>query len=68
MLFRVTDPQTNNPPDLQQAALTEAWADHLDPQALEGWAVTADGILVLLDQRGRFGVPEAGRFQVEFEK
>jgi hypothetical protein len=63
-MFRVIDKQTGQAPDLEEIALHEAWADGLIYCDIEGFAMLADGALILLDECGRYRCCPAGRFEI----
>ena len=65
--FTVTDNQTGTYPDLERIALTEEWAKHLTYCDIEGFAISEDGALLLLDECGGVAYCPADRFTVIFE-
>lgn len=64
--YTVVDPRTGEEPDLRTIARTEEWARHL--LGADGFAVMADGILVLLDTCGNYAYCPTGRFEVRWEQ
>lgn len=66
--FTVIDNKTGEYPDLWDIALTEEWAKHLMYCDMDGFAITEDGVLVLLDECGGVAYCPEERFTVLFEK
>jgi len=52
--------------ELEELALTEKWAKGLVYCDIDGFAVMADGVLVLLDECGSYAFPPDGLFRVEW--
>lgn len=67
MTFRVIDKKTGKEPDLRKIALRENWAKHLIYCDMEGFAITEDGALILLDECGGMAYCPDGRFEVALE-
>lgn len=67
MTFTVTDGQTGQEPDLEKIVLTEPWAKGLIWCDVEGFALTQDGELILLDECGQWRCCPEGRFQVVYQ-
>ena len=63
-MFKVIDRTTGKEPDLAEIALREDWADGLTRFDMEGFAVTEDGSLVLLDECGQYRCCPQNRFDV----
>jgi len=63
-MFTVIDPKTNRPPDLEQIAIHEKWADGLIWCDMEGFAMFEDGDLVLMDECGSYKYVPEGRFKI----
>lgn len=66
--FDVVDTNTGEYPSLQEIALNEDWAKNLVYCDMEGFAITEDGNLLLLDECGNFAYPPNGRFQTIHRK
>lgn len=66
MTFDVIDPKTGEYPDLEHIARTEGWAQRLNPCDTEGFCITEDGNLILMDERGNYAFCPDGRFQVDY--
>ena len=64
MTFRVIDTTTGHAPDLAIIALNEDWARGLIYCDMEGFAITEDGGLILLDECGNYAYCPEGRFEV----
>lgn len=62
--FSVIDNQIGKPADTEQIALTENWASHLIYCDMEGFAITEDGALVLLDECGNYAWCPPDRFWI----
>lgn len=67
MEFRVIDKQTSKEADAYEIALHEEWASCLVYCDMEGFAITEDGSLVLMDECGNVVYCDADRFKVVFE-
>ena len=65
--FTVIDTKTGEYPDLQKIALKEGWAKGLIYSDMEGFAVTEDGSLILMDECGGYSYCPAERFKVVIE-
>jgi hypothetical protein len=63
-MFTVIDRQTGKAPDLATIALNEAWAHNLCYCDMDGFALTEDDCLILLDECGKHVSCPAGRFDV----
>lgn len=66
MGIEVIDKETGTYPDLEKIALTEEWAKDLCYCDMEGFALTEDGCLILLDECGRFAYCPPDRFTVHY--
>ena len=62
--FSVIDTKTGKYPDLQKIALKEDWAKGLMYCDMEGFAISEDGCLYLMDECGNMVVCPEGRFRV----
>ena len=67
MKFRVIDRQTGQPAAVRKIILEEEWARGLIYCDMEGFAITEDGGLILLDTCGDYVECPKGRFRVEFD-
>jgi len=67
MKFRVIDKQTSKEADPYEIALHEEWASCLVYCDMEGFAITEDGYLVLMDECGSVVYCDTDRFKVVFE-
>ena len=65
--FCVFDKKKNKEADCYKIALKEDWATCFCYCAMEGFAITQDGILILLDECGRFTYCPDNRFKVVSE-
>lgn len=65
--FTVIDNQTGKEPDLWKIATNEDWAKHLMYCDMEGFAISEDGTLLLLDECGNFAYCPEGRFTVTID-
>ena len=65
--FCVFDKKENKEADCYKIALKEDWAKCLCYCDMEGFAITQDGILILLDECGRFTYCPDNRFKVVSE-
>ena len=66
MTFDVIDQKTGEYPDLEHIARTEEWAQRLNPCDTEGFCITEDGNLILMDECGNYAFCPDGRFQVDY--
>ena len=64
--FCVFDKKKNKEADCYKIALKEDWAKCLCYCDMDGFAITQDGILILLDECGRFTYCPDNRFKVVF--
>jgi hypothetical protein len=62
--FDVIDNKTGEIPDLEHIALYEKWAKGLMYCDMDGFAITEDGTLILMDDCGRLAYCPDGRFKV----
>lgn len=67
MKFRVIDNKTGKEADTWNIAQHEEWAQGLVYCDMEGFAITEDGTLVLMDECGHVVYCDAERFKVVFE-
>ena len=67
MKFRVIDNTTGKEADTWDIARHEEWAYCLNYCDMEGFAITEDGSLVLMDECGNFVYCDPERFKVVFE-
>lgn len=67
MKFRVMDNKTGKEADPYEIALHEEWAQGLVYCDMEGFAITEDGDLVLMDECGTCVYCDPERFKVVFE-
>lgn len=65
--FTVIDTTTNEYPDVEKIALTEDWAKHLIYCDIEGFAISEDGTLLLLDECGGVAYCPGDRFKLIFD-
>lgn len=68
MTFNVIDKNTGVYPDVQKIALEEDWAHNLVYCDIQGFAITEDGGLVLMDECGNVSSCPSGRFDIVFEQ
>lgn len=68
MQFTVIDTQTGEYPELSKIARTEDWAKNLVYCDVDGFAITEDGSLILMDDCGNCAYPPSGRFVVVYEE
>lgn len=68
MTFKVIDKKTGEEADTYKIALKEDWAKHLIYCDIEGFAITEDGVLVLMDECGNVAYCPADRFEIVFEE
>lgn len=66
MEFTVIDKTTGKEADIEAIALNEEWAKGLCYCDMDGFAITDDGCLVLLDECGNFEYCDEERFEVKF--
>lgn len=66
--FGVIDKKTGEYPDLEKLALEEDWAKGLCYCDMEGFALSEEGDLILMDECGRFRYCPPDRFEVVLEK
>lgn len=64
MFFKVIDKKTGKEADEYDIALNEKWAEGLCYCDMEGFAITNDGYLILLDECGNFAYCPLDRFEV----
>ena len=64
MEFTVIDKITGKEADVERIALTEEWAKGIIYCDMEGFAITDEGCLVLLDECGHFEYCDERRFEV----
>lgn len=62
--FIVVDRQTQKEADIYEIALKEDWAKDLCYSDMEGFAITQDGNLILLDECGKFVYCPYDRFEM----
>ena len=67
MKFKVFDNKTGKEADTWNIALNEEWAQSLIYCDMEGFAITEDGNLVLMDECGHVVYCDTERFKVVFE-
>ncbi len=67
MKFKVYDNKTGKEANVYEIALHEEWARSLVYCDMEGFAITEDGDLVLMDECGNVVYCDADRFEVIFE-
>ena len=67
MLFDVVDKKTGKYPDLYKIAKNEDWASNLIYCDMEGFALSEDGRLLLLDECGNVANCPVDRFEVKME-
>lgn len=65
--FTVIDKKTGTYPDCEKIALKEEWAKNLVYCAIDTFAITEDGGLILLDDCGNCAFCPADRFSVVWE-
>lgn len=66
--FIVIDNTTGQEADTYDIALHENWAKHLVYCDIDGWAITDDGDLILIDDCGRFAYADRERFKVIWDE
>lgn len=62
--FEVKDKKTGDYADIETIASTEEWAKGLIYCDMEGFAITQDGHLILLDECGKYEFCPEDRFEV----
>ena len=62
--FTVIDKATGKYPDLKQVAPKEEWAQNLIYCDMEGFCISEDGDLLLMDECGNIAYCPPGRFRV----
>lgn len=67
MGFKVIDKRTGKEADPYEIALHEEWANGLVYCDMEGFAITEDGSLVLMDECGHSVYCDTERFKVVYE-
>ena len=67
MTFTVIDKKTGVYPDLWKIALKEKWAHGLCYCDMEGFALSEDGTLILMDECGKQAYCPPDRFEILFE-
>lgn len=65
--FTVIDTKTGKEADEYEIALHEDWAKDLCYCDMDGWAITDDGTLLLLDECGRCAYADRERFKVVWD-
>lgn len=64
--FDVIDPETGEYPDLEKIARTEEWAQNLIYCDMDGFCISEDGNLILMDECGNYAYCSEDRFEVHF--
>lgn len=67
MTFKVIDNETGKEPDLEDIALNEEWAYRLIHCDMQGFAITDEGDLLMIDECGQYEPCPEGRFTVVTE-
>lgn len=67
MRFDVIDLKTGKYPDMESIARNEEWARGLVYCDMQGFAITDDGLLIILDECGNFAYCPHKRFAVTLE-
>ena len=67
MTFKVIDKKTGKEADEYTIALKEEWAKGLCYCDMEGFAITSEGYLILLDECGKFAYCPDDRFDIVIE-
>ncbi len=67
MNFKVIDNKTGKEPDLEDIALNEEWAYRLIHCDMQGFAITDEGDLLMIDECGQYEECPEGRFTVIME-
>lgn len=65
--FKVTDTKTGEYPDVENIALNENWAKGLIYCDIDGFLLTEDGNLLLMDDCGNVAYCPSDRFKVMYE-
>lgn len=65
--FKVIDNKTGGEPDLGGIALNEEWSHRLIYCDMQGFAITDEGGLIMLDECGNYEFCPQGRFTVVME-
>lgn len=66
-MFTVIDVKTGKYPDVYRIAKKEEWASRLIYCDMEGFALTEDGNLILMDECGNMAYCPPDRFEVVWE-
>jgi len=66
--FTVIDKHTGEYPDLRSIARRCKWAKHLIYCDMEGFALTEDGTLILMDECGGIAYCPPDRFKIVWEE
>lgn len=64
MKFKVIDNNTKQEADVERIAICEEWVKNLCHCDIEGFAITEDGLLMLIDECGNCAYCPNGRFTV----
>ena len=64
MKFKVIDNNTKQEADVERIATSEEWAKNLCHYDIEGFAITEDGLLMLIDECGNCAYCPNDRFTV----
>ena len=64
LTFEVKDKKTGDYANMEKIARRENWAQGLMYCDMEGFAITQDGSLILLDECGRYEFCPSDRFEV----
>ena len=64
--FIVIDRNTNKEADTYEIARNEEWAKNLIYCDIEGFCISEDGQLILLDECGNYAFCPEGRFEIKF--
>ena len=67
MKFIVIDNKTGKEADVEKIALKEDWAKSLIYCDMEGFAITEEGDLILLDECGHYEFCDSKRFKIILE-
>lgn len=68
MSFDVIDPKTGRYPDLEKIVRTEDWAEGLCYCDMDGFAISEDGSLILMDECGNQRICPSNRFIVKWTR
>ena len=68
MIFKVIDKKTGKEADVYKIALKEEWAKSLIYCDIEGFAITEDGTLILVDECGHMVYCPDARFEIVFDE